>query len=78
MNQGENFKLLLTNIPMCKRVFIKKLEYSAQYVYHRNSLYICFSHNFVIGMNCFLLQLHCEVFCSSLSVWAGLFKAGLI
>ena len=29
MNKDENFKLLLTNILMWKRVFIKKLEYSA-------------------------------------------------
>lgn len=29
MNKDENFKLLLTNIQVWKRVFIKKLEYSS-------------------------------------------------
>ena len=45
MNKDENFKLLLTNILMWKRVFIKKLEYSAQYVYQWKTYIFAFLTN---------------------------------
>ena len=45
MNKDENFKLLLTNILMWKRVFIKKLEYSAQYLYQWKTYIFAFLTN---------------------------------
>lgn len=54
MNKDENFKLLLTNILMWKRVFIKKLEYNSMCIIEKT--YMFASHKFVKGMKCFSLQ----------------------
>ena len=39
MNKDENFKLLLTNILMWKRVFIKKLEYSSMFISEKTYIF---------------------------------------
>ena len=39
MNKDENFKLLLTNILMWKRVFIKKLEYSSMCINEKTYIF---------------------------------------
>ena len=69
MNKDENFKLLLTNILMWKRVFIKKLEYSSMCISEKTYIF-AFLTKFFIRMKCFLLQLHSGVFCCSISVWS--------